>query len=433
MSDLRPRASRRTPSVARHGRLKHTHPLATLVKVLVSVVAVCLVSGTSLVAFATWDLKQGMKPTIHLIGQTPKPKQPAAPIAQLGPLPGAFNVLVTATDTRTDQGDGWGSVADSSGAGLNDATMLLHVAADHTTATVISFPRDLMIPIPSCPDGNGGWNSARSKQALNTTLMDGGLSCTVLTVSNLINEENFPIPYAGIVEFNGVVAMSNAIGGVQVCVANGIYDPQNRAINLTPGMHTLKGKQAAEFLRIRHGLGDDGDLSRISNQQVFLSALLRQVRQKSTLSNPAKVWGLAKAVGDYVHLSDTLDLNTLYQMAMAVNNLDLSKVLFVQYPVLTDPDNPNRVVPDSASATALFDALASDQPIALGGSTGDGAVLATPTHGATDLTAPATDPAPQTDAPDAGSNGAPGGSGLVLPENISGQAAATQTCSKGQG
>ena len=38
---------------------------------------------------------------------------------------------------------------------LNDVTMLLHVSADHKNATVISFPRDLMVPIPSCPGPNG--------------------------------------------------------------------------------------------------------------------------------------------------------------------------------------------------------------------------------------------------------------------------------------
>ena len=46
--------------------------------------------------------------------------------------------------------------------------------------------------------------------------------CTVLTIEQLTGLQ---IPFAGVVDFEGVVAMSNAVGGVPVCITDGgIHD-----------------------------------------------------------------------------------------------------------------------------------------------------------------------------------------------------------------
>ena len=64
--------------------------------------------------------------------------------------------------------------ADASGV-LNDVTMLLHISQDHTNATVVSFPRDMYVPIPSCPNPKGGNFPAMTSQKINTTLTYGGI------------------------------------------------------------------------------------------------------------------------------------------------------------------------------------------------------------------------------------------------------------------
>lgn len=427
MSDLRsrPRGSKRLSTIARHGRLKKSNPFATLAKILAATLAVVLVSGVSVAAIAAWDITSSVKPGIHLVGEKTN-----GPVPSIGAIDGGVNLLLVGTDTRTGQGEGYGDPEDSSeGNGLNDVTILMHISQDHTSATVVSFPRDLMIPIPRCPDGKGGFSTAMSNQQLNTTLTYGGLPCTVETIKSLTGLD---IPFAAEISFDGVISMSNAVGGVSVCIAEPIDDDLT-GIHLPAGQATLKGSDALEFLRTRHGVGNGSDLSRISNQQVFLSSLVRTIKSGGTLNDPFKLYPLAKAAATHMQLSDSLsNPSTMVQIALALKNIDLSNVLFLQYPVVDDPDDINRVVPNEGDADALFSALAADQHLQLSGTTGSGSVL--------DPNAPApVAPAPDaavtaTPAPGATADAAPSASSappVILPEGVNGQTAGQYTCSKG--
>ncbi|WP_460536115.1 LCP family protein [Humibacter ginsengiterrae] len=413
-------ASEPLHAIARHGRLRRK-PWATFGKVVASVVVVAFVSVLGIGGVAAANLVSDKKPSVHLVGEGK-----LGSIPDIGALDGGVNILLLASDTRTGQGDAWGTTDDSSGAGLNDVTMLLHLSKDHTHATVVSFPRDLMLPIPKCPDGKGGWNSAMSSQPLNTTLSNGGVACTVLTIEHLTGID---IPFAGVVDFEGVVAMSNAVGGVPVCITGGGIHDEHTSLDLPDGTSVLQGMQAAEFLRTRYGVGDGSDLGRISNTQVFLSSLVRTVMTPKTLTNPVKMWGLVKAAQQHIQWSDSLNnVTTLYQIAMAGKNLKYDNITFVQYPVGSDSDDPGKVVADHSSADVLMEAVKNDQPIQLTGGTGVGAVGPTGTPAPSDASSGSGTPS--------GGSSAGGGSGsgstaVALPEDVKGQTAATQTCSKG--
>jgi LCP family protein required for cell wall assembly len=403
------------------------HPWGTFGKVVASIAAVAVASAMGIGVVAAVNLVSDAPPPVHLVGQT------AGPIPDIGALEGGMNLLIAATDSRSGQGGNYGSLDDSSGIGLNDVTMLLHLSQDHTHAEVISFPRDLMIPFPECPDGHGGWNSAMSKAQLNSSLADGGLPCTVLVIKQLTGLD---VQAAGLIKFNGVVAMSNAVGGVPVCVGGeGIYD-SDTDLDLAPGMHSLRGVEAAQFLRTRHGVNGGSDLARISNQQVFLSSLVRTMMSSGTLSDPVKVWSLAKAARTNITFSDNLNnLTTLYQIALAVKGLSFDKITFVQYPVFDDPDDYNRVVPDDESAQTLLDAIRADRPLAITAGPGSGSVAST----AAPSPAPSATSSPQGGGTKSGSptkstsTPAPVSTPVDLGENVHGQNAATQTCSNGAG
>jgi len=413
------RSARAPRGIARHGRLR-SHPWATFGKVVASIVVVAVVSVLGIAGVAAANLVSDTKKSFHLHGEG------AQAIPNIAALKGGVNILVAASDTRSGQGDSWGTLDDSSGAGNNDVTMLLHLSSDHTHAIVVSYPRDLMIPIPAC-----GNNDAQDQAQFNTTLSEGGMSCVADTVTKMTGIQ---IPFAAEITFEGVVAMSNAVGGVPVCIGgNGIDDPDT-SLNLPAGEVTLEGQNAAEFLRTRHGVGDGSDLARISNQQVFLSSLVRTIMSNGTLANPVKVWGLAKATVSNVHLSDNLNAATLYQIAMALKGLNWSNIAFVQYPTVEDPDNTNRVIPDEDAAQTLNDAIVNDQYIQITGGTGDGSV--------TSSSQPAQQPTPSSTPSSGKSSGkkstasaAPSSSSTPVPlsSNVHGQTAATQTCSNGAG
>ena len=413
------------PAPVRHGRLPVRRARGPLARLLASTVAVLLLAVGGVAAYAVQDTVRSLKPAIHLVSASGKSVTPPT----VGAESGEVNILLAGTDTRTGQGGQFSSaneLAGSSGAGNNDVTMVLHLSADHQHATVISIPRDLMVPIPSCPTSGGGSTQAQDSAQFNTTLSTGGLSCVVLTAEALTG---LSIPYAAEISFDGVVAMSNAVGGVPVCLATPLTDPYV-GLNLPAGQQTLVGSQALAFVRSRHGVGDGSDLGRISNQQLFLSALLRKVSSAGVLSNPLTLFTLAKAATSNLTLSDTLaSPTTLVSIALALKSVSLSDFVFLQYPSMTDPENINRVVPEPTGVDALKQALSTDTPVQLTGTTGNGTEAATPTPSAAP-TAAAT-PAPGATSSAAGSTPAPTSSAVSLPSNVTGQTAAQQTCTKG--
>ena len=429
MSDLPTRAQARAkeksagPAIARHGRLTKRHPFRLLVKIIAAVIGVVAVSGVSLAAYALFDVAASVKPSVKLVDA--KGNVVAPP--EIGAMDGSFNVLLAGSDS----GGGDAAYGDR-GEALNDVTMLLHVSADHQTATVISFPRDMYVAIPSCPDPKGGSFDAMSRQKINNTLSYGGLACTVLTVEKLTGLD---IPYAGVIEFDGVIEMSNAVGGVPVCVAGDIKDPYT-GLDVKAGENTLQGQQALAFLRTRHGVGDGSDLGRISNQQVFLSSLMRTIKSADTLTNPVKVYGIAKAATSNIKLSESLDnITTIASMAAAMKNIDLSKMVFVQYPNHYVEGGAG-VEPTTDAARQLVTAVKNDQPIVLTGDTGVGSEADPNVPQASATPAPAATPAPgagaasgSTGTPTDGSTAAAGGA-VDLPSSVHGQTANQVTCSK---
>lgn len=354
-----------------------------------------------------------------------------APLPQMGPLEGGANILLTGTDTRTGQGGPFNSadqLAGSSGTGSNDVTMVLHISADHQRATVISIPRDLMLTIPECPDPSGGTFSARSHSMFNTTLTEG-LSCVVLTAQQLTGLD---IKYAAMISFDGVINMSDAIGGVTVCLDAPINDPSS-GLDLPAGNQTITGATALAFVRTRNGVGDGSDLGRISNQQVFLSAMARQILDGGVLSNPISLYSLANAATKNLKTSASLSSPTsIMALALAVKSVDLSNIVFLQWPVVYDPEDPNRVVPNSDASDLLRAALVADQPVQLSGALGVGAVInptpevPVPTH----IPTPADALFLSKAIPTLVGSGAPVIAPVVLPIGVTGQTAAQATCSK---
>jgi LCP family protein required for cell wall assembly len=277
-------------------------------------------------------------------------------------LKGPINMLLVGSDTRAGQGGGFGTGITSN---LADVIILLHVSANRKNAVAVSFPRDLMVPWPACPSTTGGPGYLpQSLGQINATIANGGPGCTLLTVESITG---LSIPYLAMINFTGVIEMSNAIGGVQVCVANPIHDTYTR-LDLSAGMHTLQGLQALQFLRTRHGVGDGSDLSRISNQQVYLSSLFRKVKSSGVLTNPVYLYSLASAAARNMTLSSNLtDLNVLVGMASAFRHVSPEKMTFLQVPSMGGLPAPNQgrvqLVPDQAQL--IFDKLKNDEPLVL--------------------------------------------------------------------
>lgn len=433
------------PAFVRHGKLRRSNAWGNALRVLLTAAIVVTLSGMATVAYAVWAIFDSVE-TVDLGGET------AVGVGAQS-LDGPLTILLVGSDTRAGQ-----EYDDGEEGELNDVNLLLHVSADHQNATVVSIPRDLMVPFPSCPGPNGepDYFSAMSEQQINSAMMYGGLPCAAETVSELTGLD---IPYAALITFDGVVGVSNALGGVDVCLTQPIVD-EKADLDLPAGMNTLVGWEALQFLRTRHGVGDGGDTSRISNQQVFMSALVRKLKDANTLSDPVKVYALAKAAVENMTLSSKMaSVDFMQAVAGTVKDIDLERINFVQYPSSTHPYESGRLTPDYENAEKLFALIESGQPFEVtatgeGVDTGedpaaeDPAATPDPT---TDPTAEAPEIDPATGLPIDPATGLPiepeidpatgepivpttsADSGPVkLPEQITGQTADKQTCSAGR-
>ena len=278
-------------------------------------------------------------------------------------LQGAINILVVGSDTRAGQSKVFGT--DSSV--LADVIILVHISKDRKNVVAMSFPRDLLVPYPSCPDPNGG--SPYLPQALgqiNATIANGGPGCTVLTVEKLTG---LKIPYLAMIDFQGVIDMSDAIGGVEVCLSKPLKDKYT-FLDLPKGKNVLQGMKALQFLRTRYGVGDGSDLGRISNQQVFLTSLMRKIKNGGVLTNPIQLYSLANAAARNMTLSSSLsDVGTMVSIASSLRTVDLDKITFIQVPSRTGLPAPysGRVGLQEDKAAIVFDKLRKDQPILVSG------------------------------------------------------------------
>ncbi len=412
--ELRPRSELRTRSgrssvaaIARHGRLRKASPWATIGKIVAATLAVVLVSGASVGAIA-FNSIYSQRTVVTLVGDT------EGPPPQIGAIDGGFNILIAGSDTREGQGGIGGTTEDDSSV-LNDVTMLMHVSQDQTNAVVISFPRDMVVGIPECPwDDGSGDVKGYSTEPINVSLYYGGLPCVVLTVQELTG---LPIQFAGLITFTGVINMSDAIGGVDVCVTGPMIDP-NTGINLpAAGTYNLSGQGALAFLRSRAGVGDGSDLTRISSQQVYLSSLVRTLKSSDTLGDVKKLYNLANAAVSSMTLSSSLaDVSTMVSIALALKNIPLERVTFVQYPGTTGGSGvyAGKVRPDTTTGDAMMALIAADQPFQLAEATdGRGSTL--------DPNAPVATPDPSAAPVD--------NSTLPVVDGVRGQTAANYSCS----
>ncbi|MCU1586382.1 MAG: lytR [Microbacteriaceae bacterium] len=407
----------------RHGMGRTHRAGAMVVKYVAIALAVVLVSAGLVVGIAGWQLLQSGGPGVHLTGPSSKP--PA-----IGPSDGEVNLLLTGSDTRTNQAgfQDKANLAASSGTGNNDVNILLHISNDHKDVTVVSFPRDMEVAVPACTTQAGAPVAPSSRAMLNTTLSRGGLSCVVSTIQSLTG---LSVPFAAVISFDGVIAMSDAIGGVTVCLATPVKDKYTTPpLNLTAGTHSLVGPIALSFLRSRYGVGNGGDLGRISNQQVFMSALVRKVQDGGVLRDPLKLYKLATAARSNVTPTDTLNNPmTLVSIGLALKNVGAAHTVFLQYPTLADPRDANRVIPDTAAAKILNGALVSDRPVSLTGTTGVGAEL--PPGTSTPSPSAPTPSSPPSGTASRPASVPPSGAPVELPSTVTGQTADQQTCTKG--
>jgi cyanate lyase len=181
----------------------------------------------------------------------------------------------------------------------------------------------------------------------------------VRTVTELtgIQADNFMVA-----DFNAVKTLTTAVGGVEVCLAKDIDDPDSH-LKLSEGKHVIEGEQALAFVRTRHSVGFGGDLSRIGLQQQFLSALMRKLKSNDTLTSPTKMIKLAEAGTKALTVDSNLDsIDKLKDLGLELGKLNTKNLTFATIPVIDNPTEKVKatVVLNETTAPQVFEAIRND-------------------------------------------------------------------------
>ncbi|MEV4599618.1 LCP family protein [Amycolatopsis sp. NPDC049253] len=276
----------------------------------------------------------------------PAAQIPEAPTGQ--PLQVAQNILLVGLDSRTDANgnplpqnvlDSLHAGSSDDGGSTTDTMIVVHVPAGGAAATAISIPRDSYVDVPGY--GKHKINSAysRARASARSHLSGQGLSGPQLEVaadaegakSAIATVEELTgltINHYAAVNLAGFAALSQAVGGVQVCLNNPVHDSYSGA-NFPAGPQTLSGAQALAFVRQRHGLAG-GDLDRIARQQAFLAGMAKNVLGAGTLTSPDKLSALVDALQGSVVLDKGWDV---LSFAQQLHGISSGAIAFVTIPV----------------------------------------------------------------------------------------------------
>lgn len=303
------------------------------------------------------------------------------------PSGSAMNLLLVGNDSRASATPAeLKQLNTTTNPGLNTDTMILvHVPADGSRASFVSFPRDSYVQIPG-----HGWDK------LNAAYADGhefdapsgateaqkqaaGAQLLVRTISQLTGLQ---IDHYAEVDLLGFFKLSTVLGGVQVNLCAPVKDGYS-GINLPAGVQSISGSQALSFVRQRHGL-PRGDFDRIIRQQTFIAATIRKMISQNVLLDVGKQRQLVQAAAQSLTVDQSLNLLGLASQMQSVRP---GSVAFQTIPYVGDDhDGKGRYIlrlKDQDTLHQFFANLSADPtPASASGAS------ASPSHAATPTAAP---------------------------------------------
>ena len=202
-----------------------------------------------------------------------------------------FTVLLLGSDARVD---------DESMGARTDTNIIVRVDPFTNTITMMSIPRDTAVDLPGV--GMAKFNAA---------YYYGGPSGTIEAATNLTG---IPIDHYAEVNFEGLVDLINAIGGIDVYVDERIDDPDAGDYVIEEGEQHLNGEQALVFARSRAYA--DGDYTRQRNQRKVIDAIIHK-----GLEAPATdLAGLIQASTKFLTTDSAMDFDFIFSLAELIRH-----------------------------------------------------------------------------------------------------------------
>lgn len=242
------------------------------------------------------------------------------------------NYLIVGSDSRENVSPDdptFGADAESVGGQRSDTIMLARIDPEETRIQIVSFPRDLWLPLASGQTQRINAAYGQGRQVLIDTI-----------------QQNFDIQINHYIEvdFSGFRRLVDAIDGVPVYLDTAYRDERaNLAQPIGPGCVTLNGEQALGFSRARHlqKLNENGrwvtdptgDLGRITRQQFFIRKAMERVLKLNPFTNPLTFAHLLDVAVDSVGVDAGLSNDDLRNLASRFRGFDPDTIINYALPV----------------------------------------------------------------------------------------------------
>jgi len=206
---------------------------------------------------------------------------------------------------------------------LTDTMILVSYKPSTKDISMMSIPRDLLVPIPGY-----GWRKINHVYALSSADdPDTSGEFTTEVLGDIFKQE---IPYFVVIDFDAFSEIIDLVGGVDIQVPQTLSDyrypvagkeeaPDDQRyehLYIEEGLQHLDGSTALKYARSRHALGQEGsDFARAARQQLMLEALKNKLISFSTIFNPGKI---KKILGN---LQDNVDTNLNLNEMMAFTKI----------------------------------------------------------------------------------------------------------------
>jgi LCP family protein required for cell wall assembly len=271
---------------------------------------------------------------------------------------GDENVLVVATEPHAD-----------SAAPRADTVAVTHIPKDGGPVTVLAFPSDLEINRPPCERWDptaGAYRDetvpAEARTQLVSALDVGGPRCLTRVVQQLTGIA--VTKYVG-TDLGAVPAMTEAVGGAEVCVPRPVLDGVLGPVVPDAGPNQLAGVRAADFVQAGEVAGDPSpEYGRIQRQQQVLAAVLDEAVSGTALLDVGRLAALRSALRTAM-VADGVELEQVLALAMTLRELAAEGVRYVAVPA-DDRNNRGNLVMRDTEAAELFTALRTDAPLPAG-------------------------------------------------------------------
>jgi LCP family protein required for cell wall assembly len=324
------------PGEERPESRRRTGRAATAARAVAAVLAVVLLAGSGW----GWYLGQVAEATVNRTDAIPTDGNEGT-----GDAPEAMNLLLVGNDSRANLTDEQlASLNAGTDSGINTDTMILvHIPADGSRASFVSFPRDSYVEIPGY--GMEKLNAAYAygyaetpETASEEVRMAGGAQLLVQTISGLTGLQ---IDHYAEVDLLGFFELSSVVGGVEVNLCEAVDDSEWSGAVFDAGVQTISGADALKFVRQRHGL-PRGDFDRIVRQQVFMAGVLRKMLSDEVVLDLGKQRELVEAASQSLTIDEGLDL---FRLAEQMQSVTAGSIEFQTIPnVGTDRDERDRSI-----------------------------------------------------------------------------------------